>query len=77
MADQNPNFATSTASQGVFVDGQPLSIQIRHLGQDALWTLEVCDHDGTILVWRGRAIADIEADVAVASMGGDHVVPRR
>ncbi|MBL6426569.1 MAG: hypothetical protein HOY44_03460 [Maritimibacter sp.] len=51
MTNDDPAVIRSSKSQRVLVDGFPFQIEILRLDQDADWTLEVVDPDGTSHVW--------------------------
>ncbi len=65
----DPNIVTSGLSTRVLLDGVNFSIEIYRLEDDAEWTLEVVDEDGTSTVWDEPFRSDQEAlDEAAKAM---------
>ena len=87
MINDELNLVTSTKSQRVTVDGYIFSIEIYRLENDATWTLEVVDHDGTSHIWKEpfrtdqdackAALQALDQEGAIAFMGGSNPLPLR
>ena len=87
MNEGEPNLIRSSKSLRASIQGYPFSIKIYRLETEAIWTLEVIDHNGASHVWeepfasdreaRDTAIHILETEGAAAFMSGGNVIPFR
>ena len=75
VMDDDAVLVTSGLSQELQEGGYIFEINIYRLQEEAVWTLEVVDEDGTSHVWDDRFVSDfaalVEAQKAIRMEGPD------